>query len=158
MKAEGQALDGLLDIMKTEQLAAGDLEQITLRFPKSGYKVIDNNAQRSDCAQYVLAPAAHRCRVDFYDILHDQRSDPSIRSLSERISVVGDDEMDRTYSDLYRSIVRVETRRGQAFERDVVHPKGSPERPVSEAELREVRIPNVRSLQRSSSQGDFRFG
>jgi 2-methylcitrate dehydratase PrpD len=131
------ALDGLLDIMQAEQLAADDLERITLRFPKSGYKVIDSNALRSHCAQYVLALAAHSRRVDFYDILHDQRSDPSIRSLSERISVIGDEEMDRTYPDLYRSVVRIETRRSQTFERDVVHPKGSPESPLSEAELKE---------------------
>lgn len=124
------ALDGLFDILATEGVAADQIERMTLRFPKSGYKVIDNNALRSHCAQYVLALAAWRGQVDFYDILHDQRSDPGIRSLSERIEVIGDEEVDRTYPDLYRSILTVETRNGARHVRDITYPKGSPENPV----------------------------
>lgn len=131
------ALDGLLDIMQSERVQADEIASISLRFPKSGYKVIDNNALRSHCAQYVLALAAYRGRVDFYDILHDQRSDPRIGSLSGRVEVLGDEEMDRTYPDLYRSVVNVETRAGGRHVRDIVHPKGSPENPVSRAILEE---------------------
>ena len=123
-------LDGLLDIMKAGTVSADDIERITLRFPRGGYKIIDNNALRSHCAQYVLALAAYRGQIDFYDILHDQRSDPRIQSLSERVEVIGDEETDRTYPDLYRSIITVETRGRGRYVRDVVHPKGSPENPV----------------------------
>jgi 2-methylcitrate dehydratase PrpD len=131
------ALDGLLDISRLEGLGSDDIQQITLRFPKSGYKIIDNNALRSHCAQYVLALAAHKGRVEFYDILNDQRSNPAIRSLSERITVIGDEEVDRTYPDLYRSIIAVETKGGTRHTRDVTYPKGSPENPLSHAELKE---------------------
>ncbi|MCI0423524.1 MAG: MmgE/PrpD family protein [Acidobacteria bacterium] len=131
------ALDGFLDIGKSEGLRPDDIHHITLRFPKSGYKVIDNNALRSHCAQYVLALAAHKGRVEFYDILNDQRSDPSIRSLSERITVIGDEEVDRTYPDLYRSIIVVETKGGTRHTRDVTYPKGSPENPLSHADLKD---------------------
>jgi 2-methylcitrate dehydratase PrpD len=107
-----------------------DIERISVRFPKDGYKVIDNNALRSHCAQYVLALAAYRRYVEFYDILHDQRSDPRIRRLSERIEVVGDEETNRTYPNLYRSVITVTTRGGGQHVRDIVYPKGSPENPV----------------------------
>lgn len=123
-------LDGLLDIIQAERLAGDDIAGIVLRFPRGGYRIIDSNALRSHCAQYVLALAAYKGQVDFYDILHDQRSDVRIRSLSERIEVVGDDETDRTYPDLYRSIITVETHKGARYTRDVTHPKGSPENPV----------------------------
>ena len=91
-------LDGLLDIQKSDKVRGVDMESIILRFPKSGYKVIDNNALRSHCAQYVLALAATKGYVYFHDILEDQRSDPGIKKLSEHVTVVGDEELDRTLS------------------------------------------------------------
>ncbi len=130
-------LDGLLDIQRSEGVGVGNIQRITLRFPKSGYKIIDNNPLRSHCAQYVLALAAAKGTVRFYDILQDQRFDPQIKSLSDRIKVVGDDELDRTYPDLYRSIIEVETRSGARYVRDVTDPKGSPQSPLAREELRQ---------------------
>jgi 2-methylcitrate dehydratase PrpD len=130
------ALDGLFDVFDSEGIEADAIERMTLRFPKSGYKIIDRNDLRSHCAQYVLALAAYRRAVDFYDILHDQRCDPRIRSLSERVDVIGDDDLDRSYPELYRSILTVRTSGGATYERDVAHPKGSPENPVGECVLR----------------------
>jgi 2-methylcitrate dehydratase PrpD len=125
------ALDGFMDILETERINPDQIGRIRLRYPKDGYKVIDNNPLRSHCAQYVLALAAYRGHVDFHDIVHDQRSDARIRSLSERIEVIGDEETNKTYPDLYRSIIDVELRSGNQYSRDVTYPKGSPENPVS---------------------------
>jgi 2-methylcitrate dehydratase PrpD len=130
-------LDGLLDIQKTQGVRADEIQNIVLRFPKSGYKVIDNNELRSHCAQYVLALAATKGYVHFYDILKDQRSDPRIKSLSDRVTVVGDEELDRSYPDLYRSIIEVKTTSGTCCVRDVTYPRGSPENPLSHEELRD---------------------
>ena len=129
-------LDGLVEIMRAARVRPEDIRAITLRFPAGGYRVIDDNPLRSHCAQYVLALAAHTGGVAFDDILHDRRADPKIRALSERVRVVGDRELDRTYPDLYRSIVEVETPTG-LHRRDVSHPKGSPQRPLSSGELRQ---------------------
>jgi 2-methylcitrate dehydratase PrpD len=123
-------LDGLLDVLETERVRPDQIRRITLRFPSGGYHVIDGNALRSHCAQYVLALAAYRRVVDFDDILHDRRDDPAIRALSERVQVVGAAELDRTYPDLYRSIVEVETA-DERHTRDVTYPKGSPQAPLS---------------------------
>jgi 2-methylcitrate dehydratase PrpD len=130
-------LDGLLDIRAADGVAPEAIRRITLRFPRSGYHVIDGNPLRSHCAQYVLALAAHKGGVEFSDILHDRRFDPEIRRLSENIQVVGDEELDRTYPDLYRSIIEIETTGGRRFRRDVTYPKGAPERPLTHPELRE---------------------
>jgi len=129
-------LDGLLDILRAEHVRPGDVRRVTLRFPASGYHVIDGNALRSHCAQYVLALAAHRGAVQFFDILRDQRADPEIRSLSERVQVIGDRDLDRTYPDLYRSVIEVETPTA-TYRRDVTYPKGAPQQPLTAAELRQ---------------------
>jgi 2-methylcitrate dehydratase PrpD len=125
------ALDGFMDILEAGRIDPDHIGRISLRYPIDGYKVIDNNPLRSHCAQYVLALAAYRRHVDFYDIVHDQRTDPRIRSLSERIEVIGDQETNKTYPDLYRSIITVELKDGSQHVRDVTYPKGSPENPVS---------------------------
>jgi 2-methylcitrate dehydratase PrpD len=131
------ALDGLFDILESDRVGPEEIAHMTLQFPRDGYKIIDNNPLRSHCAQYVLALAAYRRRVDFYDILHDQRSDPGIRSLSERIEVIPDEETNRSYPDLYRSILTVELKNGVRLIRDVTHPRGSPENAISDDELRQ---------------------
>ena len=125
------ALDGLLDILQSESLAGLDIARMTLRFPESGFKIIDDNALRSHCAQYVLAVGAYKGHIDFYDILHDQREDPGIKTLSENIQVLGDAELDETYPDLYRSVLEVETKTGARHSRDVTQPKGSPQNPLA---------------------------
>jgi len=125
------ALDGFMDILETERLDPGHIRRIRLRYPEDGYKVIDNNPLRSHCAQYVLALAAYQGQVDFHDIIHDRRSDPRIRSLSEKVEVIGDEETNKTYPDLYRSIIDVELDNGIRYSRDVMYPKGSPQNPVS---------------------------
>lgn len=129
-------LDGLLDIRSSDGVKASDISSMKLRFPSRGYKIIDSNPLRSHCAQYVLAIGAQKGAIDFYDILHDQRShDPRIKALYDNIRVVGDEELDRTYPDLYRSIIEVTTSDGSQFTRDVTYPKGSPEKPLSQGEL-----------------------
>ena len=141
MPAAPSSIPGLTDywIFKSPREPSGRRHWAhdSARFPKSGYKVIDNNPLRSHCAQYVLALAASKGYVDFYDILHDQRSDPQILSLSNQIEVVGDEELDRTYPDLYRTIIEIRMQSGVCHVRDVTHPRGSPEKPLSHEELRE---------------------
>lgn len=129
------ALDGLLDIVRAERLGPDEIASMTLRFPKGGYRIIDANPLRSHCAQYVLALAAHKGGVDFHDIINDRRDHEGINALSRRIRVIGDEELDRTYPDLYRSIIEVRTNGGAQHLRDITHPKGSPENPLAPAEL-----------------------
>jgi 2-methylcitrate dehydratase PrpD len=130
-------LDGLLDIRNVGRVGPDEIRSIVLRFPASGYRIIDGNPLRSHCAQYVLALAAYRGAIDFYDILHDQRSDERIASLSRRVQVIADDVLDQTYPELYRSIIEVETAGGARHVRDVVHPRGSPQNPLTRTDLTE---------------------
>ena len=50
--------------------------------------------------------------------------------------MIGDRDLDRTYPDLYRSVIEVETPTA-TYRRDVTYPKGAPQRPLASAELRE---------------------
>jgi 2-methylcitrate dehydratase PrpD len=129
-------IEGLLDICRAEQLQADDITRITLRFPASGYKVIDGNPLRSHCAQYLLALAAYKGRIVFDDVLNDRRSEPGLAALSRRVSVIGDPVLDETYPAVYRTIIEVEAG-DKTYARDITHPKGSAANPFTTAEVEE---------------------
>lgn len=130
-------LDGLLEIMAAEALTSRDIATITLRFPASAAKVIDDNALRSHSAQYVLALAAVRGLVDFHDIVADRRvDDAEISRLASSAQVVGDATLDPLFPEQYRSVLVVESTDGRRFERTVSHPRGSSQAPATDEEVR----------------------
>ncbi|WP_181790543.1 MmgE/PrpD family protein [Streptomyces phytophilus] len=133
------ALDGLLDVMRTHDLRPADVESVAVRAPRSSYHVVDANPLRSHCMQYVLAVAAHRGRVGFADIMTDLRlTDPGIAALGDRVTVTGDAALDERAGALRQSVAsvtEVTARTGETYVRDVEHPLGAAENPLSEADL-----------------------
>lgn len=128
-------LDGTLSILEENSLSADEIEAVTFRFPSLGYHVIDANPLRSHCAQYVIALAAVRGSVDFYDILNDQRNDGKVRDLEQRVTMIGDTGLDHGYPEHYRTIIELRTKQGQTYSSDITFPKGSPENPLTASEL-----------------------
>jgi 2-methylcitrate dehydratase PrpD len=129
------ALDGLLDILAAERIDATQIDAITLRFATTGCQVIDNNRLRSHCAQYILAVAAVNGTFEFSDVMNNRRNDPLIESLSRRVTVIPDAELEKEFPHVYRSGIEVRMRGGQTHTRVVGAPKGSVEMPLTEDEL-----------------------
>lgn len=127
-------LDGLGEIMTENNLRAGDITAMRLRFPRSGVKLIDNNPLRSHCGQYVLPIYALERKVVIDDILIDRRSEPAIDALSRLVQVPGDDGLDPEFPERYTSIMEVDAR-GQTFSKRVVYAKGCAENPLTVREL-----------------------
>jgi 2-methylcitrate dehydratase PrpD len=133
-------VDGLLDIMDTENVSPESIESITVRAPRSAYHVIDNNPLRSHNSQYVLSVIAHQRDVQFDDIINDRREDPRIANLYNRISLVPDDTLDARSpggKQSVGSITTVVTRDGSTYVRDIEFPRGAPENPLSPAEIKD---------------------
>ncbi|MEO3756531.1 MmgE/PrpD family protein [Streptomyces sp. B6B3] len=132
------SLDGLLDILRTEGLSPADVAAVRVRAPRSSFHVIDGNALRSHCVQYVLAVAAHQGHVDFADIVTDRRADPAVAAFADRISISGDDLFDRRSAGARQSvgsITEVTTHGGATHVRDVESPLGAAANPLSDADL-----------------------
>jgi len=127
-------LDGLLDIMERHDLAAEDIAGITLRFPKSGAAIIDNNPLKSHCAQYILPVAAVNKQVAIDDVLLDRRSEPAIARLCRQTRLLYDEELDKGYPEQYASIVEVALKNGEIHSQRVDWPKGHPNNPLTRAE------------------------
>lgn len=130
------ALDGLIAIAERERLGISDVESLTLRFAHTGQSIINNNPLKSHCAQYILPIGLLDRRIVIDDILQDRRADARLAALSQRVEVVGDDEMEKGYPDHYPSVIEVRTRGGATFSERVEWPRGYPQNPVSDADLR----------------------
>jgi N-acetylglucosamine-6-sulfatase len=130
-------LDALLDIMDEKGIKAEDIDEIVLRFPRSGVALIDNNPLRSHCAQYILAIGALEKKVAIDDFLRDRRREPAIFALTQRVKVIGDDALDALFPRRYPTILEVATRDGCRFSRRVDYAHGTPQNPVTPLYIRE---------------------
>ena len=128
-------LDGLLDIMEKHCLAVEDIAGLTLRFPKSGAAIIDNNPLKSHCALYILPVAAVNRQVVIDDVLLDRRTEPTIARLCQQTRLVYDEELDKGYPEQYSSIVEVSLKNGTMHSQRVDWPKGYPNNPLTQEEL-----------------------
>ncbi len=133
------ALDALLALARENNLTIADIDRIALRFPSSGTHCIDNNPLKSHCAQYILPVALSPTGLSVIDLFVDRRdSDPEIRRLSQRVTVIRDDELDREFPARYASVIEVTTRDGRRLSRRNDIARGYPETPMS-AEERTVK-------------------
>jgi 2-methylcitrate dehydratase PrpD len=128
------ALDALFEVM-AGGVGAADLTGMTMRFPRSGAPIIDDNPLRSHRAQYVLPVAAVRGAVRFADILHDRSGESEIGRLSAVTKLIPDDELDRTYPERYTTELEVATQDGTVHRRRVEWPRGCPQNPMTSDEV-----------------------
>jgi 2-methylcitrate dehydratase PrpD len=130
------ALDALLEIVREHDLQAADVEQIVLRFPRSGVHCVDRNPLKSHCAQYILPLAVARRQIAVADLFEDRRlTDATVADLATRTTVIADDELNAFFPDHYASVVQVRTRSGRTLTRRNDVARGYPEAPLSGEEL-----------------------
>jgi len=130
-------LDALLGLASAHRLRAADVARIVLRFPRAGAHMIDAHPLKSHCAQYVLPVGLVFGGVMIDDILRDRTRDRDVARLQSHTILVRDPKLDRTYPERYASIVEVTTRNGRRFSRRVDHARGTPQNPLTIAEIRE---------------------
>ena len=128
-------VDGLLDILAETDLAPDAIDTITIRFPRTGAPIINANPLRSHRAQYILPVATVRRQVDFADVISDKSAEPAIAALTERVTFIEDNELDPLYPERYTTVLSIATRDGATHEQRVDFARGTPENPMSDAEI-----------------------
>jgi 2-methylcitrate dehydratase PrpD len=130
-------LDALLDLSRRHNLKSADVQDIALRFPKSGAHMIDDNELKSHCAQYILPVGLVFGRVMIDDILQDRRKNPEVARLSANTRMVADPELDGGWPEAYASIVEITTTDGRHLSARVDHAKGTMDNPLRPEEIHE---------------------
>jgi 2-methylcitrate dehydratase PrpD len=124
-------LDGLFKIVREHRLGGDDIASISTRVATSMSDIIDNNELPSHNAQYVLAVAAYDGRIEVDQLGGLRIEDPRVKSLSERVRVLGDDKLEERFPEQWSGITTVRTRDGREYTETVYYPTGDPENALS---------------------------
>ena len=135
------AIDGMLDILQAESVAAGDIAGVTVRT----YDIaVTNRPHRVQpptlfdakmSIPFSLAVAAHRRSVAEHDFTPDLLADTALQDFASRVRVEADDAMSAAFPREWPAEVKIALHDGRAFSRLVPFPKGEPEAPMSQAEI-----------------------
>lgn len=71
----------------------------------------------------------------YYEALNNGFSDAGVLNVARKVTVVHDQEAEEIYPKTRLGKVTLETVEGQQYQAKVFHPKGSPENPLTRAEL-----------------------
>ncbi len=133
------AIDGVIDIIADEKLAAQDIEGIEA----GTYAIAAEHAHGSwaDMAsaqlsyQYCVAIAARKARVDIADFATASLGDAETAALARRIDVLVDPEREASYPGSRSARLAVRTRDGRRFETLIDEPRGSAKYPLSDDQV-----------------------
>lgn len=135
------AIDGLLDIMTREGVAAGDIDGIRVRT----YDIaVTNRPHRINphtpfdakmSIPYTLAIVAHLGNAEEASFSSETIARPDFREFASRVTVEADAEMTRAFPKEWPAETVVRLKDGRELRRHVPFPKGEPEAPMSREEL-----------------------
>ena len=138
-------IDGILKIMKENELRAPDVKQVKLGILKAGFPIIlepqelKYNPQTVVDAQFsmpfgaALALLYGKAGLDEYT--EANLRSPRLRELMSRVVCVADPELDKVYPKQWPASVEIITKDERKLSTKINYPKGDPENPLSWEEL-----------------------
>jgi 2-methylcitrate dehydratase PrpD len=137
------AADALLQAMREQDLAPGDVEGVRARVHAAAIDVLGPVTDPRTIHQskfsmgFVLALAALRGRAGVNDFTEEALEDEELRAFHDRVEMVLDPEVDAAYPERWIGLVDVETTGGERFTSRVDVPKGDPGNTLSPEEIEE---------------------
>jgi len=134
------AIDAILELKGQHGLKPQDVKRIVVRTfavaSRGSHQRPDTIASATYSAPFILAAALTTGSCWREQFTMDKINDRDLLALAAKIEVVKDDELDALYDEKWPAIVEVQTNDGRLLSarRDV--PKGEPEFPVSDDELK----------------------
>ena len=140
-------IDGILEIVKENDLKPDDIKRIRLGILSVAFPIIvepvevKSNPCKVSVAQFSMPYGAaisilkRRASIDEYT--KEYLDSKEINSLIQKVECIHDPSLDSLFPAKWPATIRIETLDGRTFETYVHHPKGDPENPVSLSELEE---------------------
>jgi 2-methylcitrate dehydratase PrpD len=135
------AIEAALELRSGRSIAVGDIEHVEAvispfmaRLVAAPYNPVGNPQIAAQFSvQYSVASALMRGRLGVLEILPAAALDESVRAFAHRVRVVVDES--KTDAAVMSAVVRIRLRSGETVEREVVALPGTPENPLSAADL-----------------------
>ncbi|MBW1960186.1 MAG: MmgE/PrpD family protein [Deltaproteobacteria bacterium] len=138
-------IDGVLEVMKENAIKAEDVEKVTVAVLKAGFPLIAEPAQHKYRpasivdAQFSM-PFGAAVAILYGKASLDQYTLENIRSakvkkMMDRVVMKKDPELEKVFPEKWPARVVIETKDGKKFFKEIEHPKGDPENPLTRDEI-----------------------
>jgi 2-methylcitrate dehydratase PrpD len=138
-------IDGILEIVRENNLDASQIEKVTLGILKAGFAIVaepqehKSNPKTVVDAQFSMpfgAAVAILCgKATLDEYTADQINSSPVRELMGKISCVLDPELETEFPKKWPASVTVQTKDGKSYSTRIEFPKGDPENPLTWDEL-----------------------
>lgn len=137
------AIDGLLDLMKQHEFGAGEIEEVEIGLPETGWKIIGGPEDKTKIENVVdgqfsmpfCAAIALREGSFAWDHYAKHLQDDETRSLTKKVKTVVDPRAQAEFPANMSGTAKVKTSKGE-FETMVVVPRGEPGNFLDDGEFR----------------------
>ena len=135
------AIDAVLEIKQRDKISASQVAAVKLRTFVVASRGTNKTPDSVPAAKYsapytiALALALGRNRREQYSM--ELIRDASLLDLASRVEVVADDELEALYDEKWPSVIEITMKDGRVLSARRDLPKGEPEFPVSDEELKE---------------------
>jgi len=138
-----QPITATLELMRDEAIDPRSVRAVEVKTTARGADILSDPSKYQPTTKetadhslpYCIAVAVAKGNVLPSDFEDEALKDPAVWDLLPKIKVVADPEIDGLFPEVKRAIVTIETEDGGSFTRQEDYAKGSPERPLSDAEL-----------------------
>lgn len=138
-------IDGILQIMKLNNLRADEVEQVTLGILKTGFpnvvkpEELKYNPRSIVDAQFSMpfgaAVAILYGKASLEEYTQEKLNSPQIKEMMKRIYCVENPELDKVYPKQWPASAQIKTKDGRTFSLWIDYPKGDPENALTWDEL-----------------------
>jgi 2-methylcitrate dehydratase PrpD len=129
------ALDALAFLIETERIGPGDVDAIEVHLPLRSARTVDNASMPDINVQHLMAMLLIDGTLSFAAI-HDvaRMQDSAVLALRRKITLLPSEELMHAIP-RRQAIVAIRTRDGRSLSRRTVAVRGTPDNPMSEAEV-----------------------
>jgi len=128
-------LDSLVELMKENRFAAGDVKSVVVRVAHQGANTVDNRDMPDICMQHMCAVMLLDGTVSFKSS-HDEKRmrDPRVVAVRQKVQLLGDDAMSAAMPSR-QGIVELELADGRRLRHHTRAVRGTPDNPTTRAEV-----------------------
>jgi len=138
-------ISAVLDLVKSNDLGPDDVEKIQIRSLARAADILSDPSKYDPRSKetadhslpYVIAAALVERQVTPAQFALQKILDPKIREQLRKVEVVADPEIEKVFPALQRVIVRIDTKDGRSFSKQLDFPKGDPRNPLTDQEIEE---------------------
>ncbi len=133
-------ISATLELRREHDIKAEDVSEINVRIfnrvLRGGMRYLPDTRETADHSiPFLLAVALTDGAVGPEQFARERWKDPQVRALIEKVKLAADPELDSLFPVKRPAIVEIKTKQGGTYAKRVENPRGTPENPMTDAEI-----------------------